>query len=92
MQEGRFSSPGLYSLFSNFRFGSWETGSTFHRDRFAGARMGRRICVKGRTGELRITATFRGVQQASDRKTRDELGQFIDERLVDGDAERLLRK
>jgi len=32
------------------------------------------------------------VQQASDRETRDELGQFIDERLVDGDAERLLRK
>src|ERR1035437_6276790 len=43
-------------------------------------------------GKICRTRTFRCVQQASDRKPSDELGQFIDERLVDGDAERLLRK
>ena len=32
------------------------------------------------------------MQQATDSKPSDELGQFINERLVDGDAERLLRK
>jgi hypothetical protein len=47
---------------------------------------------KDRWDKLRTTPTFGCVQQASDRETRDELGQFIDERLVDGNAERLLRK
>src|ERR1019366_5854182 len=44
------------------------------------------------SSQLRPTRAFGCVQQASDCKPRDELGQFINERLVDGDAERLLRE
>jgi hypothetical protein len=43
-------------------------------------------------GKICRTRTFRCVQQASDRKPSDELGQFINERLVNSDAERHLRE
>src|ERR1035437_1337906 len=39
-----------------------------------------------------LTPAFGCVQQASNCKPRDEFGQFINKRLVDDDAERLLRK
>ena len=39
MQEGRFSSPSLWSLSSNFHFGVPETGSIGDRDWFAGPRI-----------------------------------------------------
>jgi hypothetical protein len=44
------------------------------------------------SSRLRLTGAFGSVLQASDCKPRDELGQFIDERLVDFNAERLLRE
>src|ERR1017187_10637685 len=44
------------------------------------------------SSELRPTRAFGCVQQASDCKPRDEIGQFIDERLIDFNAERRLRE
>src|SRR5450759_1970941 len=42
--------------------------------------------------KLRVNSAFECVHQSSDCKPRDKFSQFINERLVDNDAERLLRK
>src|ERR1039458_8028958 len=44
------------------------------------------------SSRLRLTRAFGSVPQASDCKLSDELGQFINERLVHSDGKRGLRK
>jgi hypothetical protein len=54
-EETRISGAGLCSVFSDFRFGTAETGSVSTRDRFAEPHIGASIATSVRTGGSEVS-------------------------------------